>query len=66
MADNSNNGDGVKDTTKNQAGAAENTDTGGEKAADPKAETAAQGPSVKAPGQGEKRGRRAGGAAGPG
>jgi len=62
LADNGKNENGVKDTAKSQADAAENTDAGGEKAADLKAEAAAQGPSVKAPGQGEKRGRRAGGA----
>ncbi len=62
MADNGKDENEVKDTAKSQADAAESTDTGGEKAADPKAETAAQGPSPKAPGQGEKRGRRSGGA----
>lgn len=61
MADNSKNENEIKDTAKSQADAAEKTDAGGQKAADVKAEAAAQTLSVKAPGQSERRPRRAGG-----
>lgn len=61
MADNSKNEDEVKDTAKIRADAAENTNAGEQKSADVKAEAASQAPSIKAPGQSEKRGRRAGG-----
>lgn len=56
MADNSKNENEVKDTAKSQAGSAEGAN------ADVKVEAVAQASGAKAPGQGEKRGRRAGGA----
>lgn len=62
MAENSKNDNEVKDTAKSRADAAGSVNAGEQKAPEVKSETAAQGPSGKAPGQGERRPRRAGGA----
>ena len=63
MADNSKNEKEIKDTAKGASGAIENANAGAQNApaADAKTETAAQAPSARVPGHGDRRSRRPGG-----